>query len=75
MSGELTLEPAIRSRVVVYEALKRHHLRLPCLALPSQCSNGIPRSSSRTIQEIVEAEDLKLLAAVDTYGYQCPGWA
>jgi hypothetical protein len=27
----------------------------------------------RITQEIVEAEDLKLLAAVDTYGYQCPG--
>lgn len=25
-------------------------------------------------QEVVEAEDLKLLAAVDTYGYQCPGF-
>ncbi|UUY07490.1 hypothetical protein LRS11_16895 [Pseudomonas sp. J452] len=27
----------------------------------------------RITQEIVEAEDLKLLVAVDTYGYQCPG--
>lgn len=27
----------------------------------------------RITQEIVEAEDLKLLEAVDTYGYQCPG--
>lgn len=27
----------------------------------------------RITQEIVEAEDLKLLPAVDTYGYQCPG--
>lgn len=24
-------------------------------------------------KEIVEAEDLKLLAVVDTYGYQCTG--